>query len=176
MDIKELKTEFIISEVQDHSKHKLILLDLINKIPNNPYEGISKTDYNLPVAFERKYLDYFYLHIAKNIMDQQQKYFKAQGWDITYGWFQQYQEKSGHQYHTHPKTNFTNIYFLELPDKQLKTSVKVKDKEYCYSAKEGQIITFPAHLLHCSKPIRNKRKTIISFNSDFVFSFKSIKT
>ena len=77
MDIKELKTEFIISDVQDHSKNKLILLDLINNIPNNPYEDISKTDYNLPVAFERKYLDYFYSHIAKNIMDQQQKYFKA---------------------------------------------------------------------------------------------------
>ena len=167
MDIKELKTEFIISDVQDHSKHKLILLDLINNIPNNPYEDISKTDYNLPVAFERKYLDYFYSHIAKNIMDQQQKYFKCQRWEITYGWFQQYQEKSTHSYHNHPHANFTNIYFLELPDKHFKTSLKVKGKEYDYKIKEGQIITFPAHLPHCSKTNGKKRKTIISFNSDF---------
>ena len=48
MDIKEIKSDFIICEVPDHHKHKAILLDLIDKIPNNPYEQITKTDWNLP--------------------------------------------------------------------------------------------------------------------------------
>ena len=80
-------------------------------------------------------------------------------------WFQQYEEKSLHSYHNHPKANFTNVYFLELPDEQFKTSIKIKDKEYDYEVKEGQIITFPAYILHTSKENGNLRKTVISFNS-----------
>ena len=169
LKVKEIKCQFIVSDVSDHHKHKSILLDLINKIPNNPYEGISKTDYNLPFAFGRKYLDYFYYHIAKNIMDQQQKYFKSQRWEITRAWFQQYQKESSHVYHNHPYVNFTNVYFLELPDKQFKTSLKIKEKEYNYEVEEGQIITFPAHILHTSKKNSASRKTIISFNTNFIF-------
>ena len=100
-------------------------------------------------------------------MDQQKKYFKAKSWKIENGWFQQYQEKSSHYYHTHPGVNFTNVYFLELPDKQFKTFIQSGGKEYNYKAQEGQIITFPAHLLHRSKENGNFRKTVISFNSNF---------
>jgi len=169
MDIKEIKTEFIICDVPEHSKHKPILLDLISKIPNNPYDQISKTDWNLPKAFERKYLEYFYSHIIKNIMDQQKKHMMAKGWEINNGWFQQYEKDSFHVYHNHPNVNFTNVYFLELSDPQFKTSIKIGEKEYDYEVKEGQLITFPAHLLHCSKSNGNLRKTIISFNSNFIY-------
>ena len=173
LKVKEIKCDFITYEVLDHHKHKTILLDLIDKIPDNllPVEGgkVSKTDWNLPPAFERKYLKYFYSHIAKNIMDQQQKYFKAKKWEIRNGWFQQYQEGSFHAYHNHPNVNFTNVYFLELPEEQFKTSIKTREQEYTYEAKEGQIITFPAHVLHASKKNSASRKTIISFNTNFIF-------
>ena len=169
MDIKEIKTEFIICEAPNHKKHKTILLDLINKMPANPYKDVSKTDWNLPKDTERKYIDYFYYHIAHNIMAQQQKYFKAKKWEIINGWFQQYEAKSSHKYHTHPNVNFTNVYFLELPDFQFKTLIKIKDKEYEYEVKEGQIITFPAHLLHTSPPNGDLRKTVIAFNSEFFY-------
>ena len=167
MEVKEIQSEFFIYNVPNADKHKKVLLELIDKMPNNPYEQITKTDWNLPKTFERKYLEYFYSHITKNIMDQQKKYFKAARWVIAGGWFQQYQKGSSHVYHNHPKANFTNVYFLELPDKHFKTSLKVKEKEYDYKVKEGQIITFPAYLPHCSKTNGKKRKTIISFNSDF---------
>ena len=171
--VKEIKCEFIVSEVTNHHKHKPKLLDLIDKIPHAPdfIKGgvVSKTDWNLPRAFERKYLEYFYSHIAQNIMDQQKKYFKAKKWEIRNGWFQQYQEESSHVYHNHPNVNFTNVYFVELPDKQFKTSLKIKEKEYNYEVEEGQIITFPAHILHTSKKNGAFRKTIISFNTNFIF-------
>ena len=169
MDIKELKTEFITCKVPEHSKHKPILLDLISKIPANPYKDVSKTDWNLPKAFERKYIEYFYLNIAKPIMNLQQKYMRAPAWEISNAWFQQYEKDSFHVYHNHPNVNLTNVYFLELPDLQFKTSIKIGEKEYDYEAKEGQLITFPAHLLHCSKSNGNLRKTIISFNSSFIY-------
>jgi len=171
MDIKELKTEFITLDVPEHSKHKSILLDLINKMPNESFEYVSKTDWNLPKNFERKYLEYFYSNIATNIMDQQKKYFKADKWNITNAWFQQYKRNSSHVYHNHAQSNFTNVYFVELPDPEFKTSIKIGEKEYDYEVKEGQIITFPAYLLHGSKPNGHLRKTIISFNSNFLYGY-----
>ena len=170
MDIKELQTEFIISDVADHSEHKPILLDLINTLPLNPLHDVSKTDCNLPIKLaEKKYLQYFYSNIATPILVEQKNYFKAKKCDISNGWFQQYEEGSVHQYHNHPKANFSNVYFVELPDQQFKTSIKVGEKEYEYEVKEGQLITFPAHLLHCSKSNGNLRKTVIAFNSDFIY-------
>jgi len=169
MDIKEIKTEFIISEVPNHKKHKTILLDLINKMPANPYQHVSKTDYNLPKDFKRQYLEYFYSNIAKDIMNKLQKYFKSLEWKISSTWFQQYKTHSFHEYHNHPQTNFTNVYYIELPDPHFKTLIKIKDKEYEYKVKEGQIITFPAHLLHTSQSNGDLRKTVISFNSDFFY-------
>ena len=38
-----------------------------------------------------------------------------------------------------------------------------------HDPEEGDIITFPAHLLHKSKPNGDKRKTVISFNSNFLY-------
>ena len=169
MDIKELKTEFITLDVPEHFKHKSILLDLISKMPDKSFHQVSKTDWKLPTNFERKYLEYFHSNISPNIMDQQGKYFKAKKWNITNAWFQQYEKSSFHAYHNHERANFTNVYFIELPDPQFKTSIKIGEKEYDYEVREGQIITFPAYLLHCSKSNGNLRKTVISFNSNFVY-------
>jgi len=169
MNIKTIPGEFIVYDVPDHTQHKVNLLKLIDKIPNNPYEGVSKTDWNLPKDFEREYAKYFYARIIHRYFPDLIKYFKSKKCEITNTWFQQYKEKSSHYYRTHPRVNFTNVYFLELPDKQFKTSIKIKEKEYDYEAKEGQIITFPASLLHTSKENGSLRKTIISFNSNFIY-------
>ena len=59
MRIENISTEFFYYDVPNAETHKNNLLELINLIPNNPYEGISHTDWNLPKQFERKYLDYF---------------------------------------------------------------------------------------------------------------------
>tara|TARA_Y100000813_G_scaffold31736_1_gene20292 strand:+ start:373 stop:888 length:516 start_codon:yes stop_codon:yes gene_type:complete len=167
MQVNKIKCELFIQDVPNHQTHKKILLDLIKQLPNNPYENISKTDWNLPKKLKRKYLDYFYPNISKSLMDNLQVYYKSKSWRITNAWFQQYKKNSYHEYHNHTQTNFTNVYFLELPDTNFKTIIKIENKEYEYKVKEGQLITFPAHLLHTSKPNGDKRKTIISFNSDF---------
>jgi len=167
MQVNKIKCELFIQDVPNHQTHKKILLDLIKQLPNNPYENISKTDWNLPKKLKRKYLDYFYPNISKSLMDNLQVYYKSKSWRITNAWFQQYKKDSYHEYHNHTQTNFTNVYFLELPDTNFKTILKIENKEYEYEVKEGQLITFPAHLLHTSKPNGYKRKTIISFNSDF---------
>jgi hypothetical protein len=168
MRIEKINTEFFYYDLPDAEIHKNNLLKLINLIPKNPFQGISHTDYNLPDVFERKYLKYFYDNILSNMMNEQLKYYNAEKWEVGACWFQQYENESSHFWHTHPGTNFTNIYFLELPDESLKTTLKVGEKDYEYDIKEGQIITFPASIRHTSKINNtNKRKTVISFNSDF---------
>tara|TARA_R100000963_G_C4574129_1_gene57833 strand:- start:82 stop:594 length:513 start_codon:yes stop_codon:yes gene_type:complete len=169
MHLKKINCEFIINDIPNHQTHKNILLNLIDKIPNNPYANISKTDWNLPKKFERKYLEYFYPNIAKFFMNDLQEYFNAKRWRITNAWFQQYEKNSSHEYHNHPESNFTNVYYVELPDPHFKTVINIGKKEYEYEIKEGQVITFPAHLLHTSRSNRSKRKTVISFNSDFIY-------
>jgi ectoine hydroxylase-related dioxygenase (phytanoyl-CoA dioxygenase family) len=81
-------------------------------------------------------------------------------------WFQQYKKNDKHSWHTHGLSNFSNVYFVELPLKSLATEILNVNN---LNLKEGDLLTFPSHLYHRS-PINktNKRKTIISFNCDFV--------
>ena len=58
-------------------------------------------------------------------MDNLQVYYKSKSWRITNAWFQQYEKNSYHEYHNHTQTNFTNVYFLELPDTNFKTIIKI---------------------------------------------------
>ena len=83
-------------------------------------------------------------------------------------WFQQYEQHDKHDWHTHTESQFTNIYYVELPDGE-KTELF---DEVDIDIKEGDILSFPAYIFHRSKPnISNQRKTVISFNS----SFESLK-
>ena len=60
MKIKEIKSEIIINNIDEHNQYKNELLKLIDEMPNNPYENVTKSDWDLPKTWERKYLDLFY--------------------------------------------------------------------------------------------------------------------
>jgi len=169
MKIKRIDTQIFILDVLEHNQYKDHLLKLIGEMPDKPLDGVSKSDWNLPKKLERKYLELFYAKVIRSSMNKLRDYFKADEWHINNGWFQQYNKNSYYQWHTHRNTNWTNSYFLELPDAKFKTEIKNKDKILEYDAKEGQLLCFPAYLLHRSKPNGNKRKTVIAFNSNFEF-------
>jgi hypothetical protein len=169
MEIKNITCDFIISNVKNHKKHKKILLDLIQEMPESRSQQNSKSDWNLNKETPRKYLDYFYNNIIDPIMNEQKKYFKAATWHILNSWFQQYHDGTYHKYHNHESANWSNVYFIELPKPEDATQIKVREKLFKYKVKEGDIITFPAHLLHMAPAITNKRKTVIAFNSNFSY-------
>lgn len=158
----------ILNKIDNYKQINENLLNLIAKIPKNSLiedscSIINHTDWNLPKTFKKEYLNYFF-----EIM---QPYFKkiciklnCNEIKVTKVWFQQYVKNDLHQWHTHPGTNFTNIYFVELPDKSLSTQILGhKNLEF----NEGDLLTFPGYYFHRS-PINlfEKRKTIISFNAD----------
>ena len=94
---------------------------------------------------------------------------------ITTIWFNQYYANSGceHAFHDHISTScdLTNIYYVELKDKSLRTILKhpKTGKEIVPRVKEGQILTFDAKIMHKSPPNHtDTRKTVISFNTLFL--------
>ena len=169
MKIKKIETEVFILDVPKHNQYKDQLLKLIDEMPNRFFDQVSKTDWKLPKTVERKYLDLFYTKVIGSSMDKLKDYFKSTDWKIENGWFQQYGKDSYHPWHNHININWANSYFLELPDPDFKTEIKNKNRIIKYDVKEGQLLCFPAHLLHQSKPNGEKRKTILAFNSNFIF-------
>lgn len=80
-------------------------------------------------------------------------------------WFQQYEQGDFHEYHTHANVPFSSVYYVSLPEGCPSTTFLFDGKEYSIEVKEGDIITFPGYIQHCSKPnSSNQVKTIISFN------------
>ena len=96
---------------------------------------------------------------------------KCKSWNIYNAWYQIYKKQDTHSWHIHPDVNYTNVYYIDLPEQKIKTQLydiiedKIIDE---IEIKEGQLFTFPAHIIHRS-PINtyDKTKTIISFNSNF---------
>ena len=79
-------------------------------------------------------------------------------------WFHQYNKESFFDWHTHPQTNYSAVYFVELPSDELATEIYGVKK---LKPREGDLLVFPGFLPHRS-PVNNtdSRKTIISLNFD----------
>ena len=157
-----------VKKFRKHNKIKNKLLSLIDKMPNESYQTdkdtlATKSDWNLPKDFERDYLNFFYKEIF-NFMTQTAKQFYCKNWKIHNAWFVQYKKNDKHAWHTHPESNLSAVYYLELPKKELVTEFKNKKVK----TEEGDVLIFPSYMLHRS-PINksNERKTVISFNCDF---------
>ncbi len=169
MKINKLNSFYFTKSIENHNFYNNILLELIKKIPQNTYQSITHTDWNLPRNFKREYLEYFYT-IIKDYMGEIRDYLNTNKCEIGNGWFQQYYKNDNHPWHTHEKSQFTNVYYVELPNNNYKTEIfdNTTNKIINLEVKEGDVITFPAFYSHRSKPIvSNERKTIIAFNSNF---------
>ena len=165
----------LVNTVKNHEEHKKTLLKLIGDFERlhatKDYTNCS-TDFNISQDIERDYLDYFHIHILDDVIESISKQLGLAPceWDVLMAWFQQYNQSNVHSWHNHAYTQFTNCYFLELPDASHKTEIlDINGNILEYDAKEGDIITFPAWTKHRSKPHEGEQKTVIAFNLDFSF-------
>jgi len=161
------KNMIIVTKVKNNkyiNKNLLTLINLINNSYKTENSFVSNTDWNLPKEHKREYLVYFY-EIIRPYMNKIANKLHSKEWVIHNGWFQQYLKLGNHEWHTHPESHFTNVYFVELPHKSLVTEIYKHKK---IKVEQGDLLTFPAFYYHRS-PLNNlnKRKTIISFNSSF---------
>ena len=165
----------LVNTVKNHEEHKKTLLKLIGDFERlhdtKDYTNCS-TDFNISQDIERDYLDYFHIHILDDVIESISKQLGLAPceWDVLMAWFQQYNQSNVHSWHNHAYTQFTNCYFLELPDASHKTEIlDINGNILEYDAKEGDIITLPAWMKHRSKPHEGEQKTVIAFNLDFSF-------
>lgn len=173
MEVNDLKSFYFINKLKNHKEVKDKLLDLIK---NNASDSttfndgyITRTDYHLDENNERSYLPMFFDAIEP-IMKEQCEFMFTKEMTVHHAWFQQYWQFDKHDWHTHPQAQFANIYYLELPNKNNKTEFfNVLDQKIIkeINIEEGDIVTFPAYIIHRSNTNSAKQKTIISFNSSF---------
>lgn len=82
-------------------------------------------------------------------------------------WFQQYKTGDFHGWHVHAKAMFAGVYYIELPKDSEGTLFSHINKEFYLPTTEGDIISFPTFVRHCSVPNKSLHtKTIIAFNYD----------
>ena len=157
-----------IFNVDNFVNHKNNFINLMKEMPPNKFDDISHTDWNLPKTVKRTYIDYF----LKNIFDDYAKHFcnlfKIDNIEMINMWFQIYKKGDFHGLHTHADAHFTNVFFINLPHKNLKTKIySFYKKELSFEIKEGSIISFPAFYKHESlKNNYEEEKIVIAFNTN----------
>ena len=161
--------------VKNFDKHKKNLIDLIYKIPQNPLKTISHTDWNLPETMRREYVEYIINQkIIEDYLDNFRVWLNPVDCPIDFKikklWFQIYKKNDHHPYHTHGETNFSGVFYINLPNISLKTEIKLPGNNTLdFEVSEGQIITFPAIGWHKS-PVNTSidEKIVIAFNLDLL--------
>ena len=170
----------IVNRIEEHEKHKASLLAKIDALKDTPGTTVMPgvySDWGLAPDIEREYL---YDEVYELIDPVMESIAESLGFltpeflirdyrmGITKMWFNQYSEGGEHDWHNHPGCQFTNCYYLELPDVKYATEVVGADGKLCkIHATEGDVMTCPAWMKHRSKPNGPKRKTIIAWNSNY---------
>jgi len=174
MKFFDLNTHYVITEIKEHKKNKMKLLGLMNSLPNSQIntdlDTICKTDWNLSKDIKKDYVNVFLTMIKPYMVEMAEK-MKFKDFDINNVWFQMYNKNNNHNWHIHNYANWTNVYYLHLPNEQLVTEIydlnnnKIVDN---IKIKEGEMITFPANMLHRS-PVNStdEFKVVIAYNSNF---------
>ena len=161
-----------LSDVNEHEVIKSKFLEFINKNSINSVlttsgDEIYNTDYFVQ---QHPSTNNSYLDIIKdplnNHNDALYKHLKYDHLPICTVWFQQYKKGNRHMWHRHRNCIFSNVYYIDMPENASRTTFRFLGREFDVDVKEGQIITFPSFLEHCSKPSKSDGiKTVIGFNS-----------
>lgn len=128
---------------------------------------ITKCDWNVGKDVHREYMNYLFPALGYH-MEKVYSHYGFKRINIHNCWFQQYTKGSGHMWHIHMDCQWTNVYYVEMPEGSPFLEVKdpITKEVKVIEAKEGDILSFPSFVIHRSPDMKNDvRKTIISFNS-----------
>jgi hypothetical protein len=166
-----------IKQFAEHSMHKHAMLDAIARQENVEHlQGLNIDIFRCDWEPARYDYDREWLNIMKpGLFVHLEEWLTHHGYhtfNIAEIWFQQYITGSSHHWHTH-SGNFTNVYYLDLPEDSPKTEWinPLTRQVHTFDVKEGDIITFPSWVIHkAPKNESREMKTIISWNMDVSIS------
>ena len=149
MKITPVTLPIFVQSIEEHALTKQVILDEI--LNTNQQQD---TDWFEDFDYRRPYWEPFLFTIDK-YMRNIANHFNMSQFNYDNHWFQ----KGKITPYVHGNTHYTNVYFLDMPNKTKILNVEVK---------EGDLLSFPAQL-----QIENdSTKTIIGFN----ISLKGFKT
>lgn len=174
----KLDCAFIVSKFKHHNELKETALDLISRadyehvLKDVAQVDITKTDWHKSSDFTRDWVKHVITPLSEHMLDVY-KELGYDGYTLHEIWFQQYHQKSQHGWHTH-SSNFTNVYYLELPKSAPKTEIVIPYTQtdiITVDIEEGDTLVFPSFVVHrAPMNLGVDRKTIISFNVNAVYS------
>jgi len=163
---KKIK-EFVLNEIENTVEDKSLRSD------GEYSSSILKTDFFNRVSGKSQGIPEYYSFFEDNIQDFYNilhDLYYIPSLSIENFWFQQYKQDHFHDWHIHPWTTISTVYYVELNDPCYVTEffdTKTKKKYQPY-AEEGDIIVFDSYLPHRSPKIESdSRKTIIATNLNF---------
>lgn len=171
----KLTVPAIITKFKDHNIVKDSVLKLIKEQESAEriYEegsntlDISRCDYK--VSYDsRPWTDALQPYL-ENALSEMYSELGYSSYSIHNIWFQQYNTGSTHGWHTHTKCQWTNVYYLDMPEDAPKTElIDPWSRELItMDVEEGDILMFPSFVVHRAPTNQSTTsKTIISFNSD----------
>lgn len=179
--IEKFLINFPIFKVR-FDEHDLLKNSLVEKIyktndsdwynnKNNFNDRIDKTDWPIADDFTREWVK----ELIMPMYNQFNLFAHKMGYKnvvINKIWYQRYVNNNIHNWHIHGD-NYSGVYYLELPENN-KTSLTQflypdsLQESFCINAQEGDILFFPAFLIHRAPALQaDKNKTIISWNLNF---------
>ena len=166
----KLNTYGFVNKVEKHNSFKKYMMNYIKKQPTyrliERLDDISNTDWKDSYNPNRPYVKKF-AKLISPYLSKIGRVLKTKKFTIGNMWYQQYGKGSKHQWHHHVSSNWSAVYYLELPN-NLGTELYdiTESRTFDIKLNEGDLFLFPANMLHRSPPnMTNKIKTIISFNS-----------
>ena len=131
------------------------------------YEKINRTDWDISQGevYSKKWSQTFFHYTFNQI-----KYFyQSMGCNNFYVdtiWFQEYGQGGFHDWHDHPGSDFSNIFFLNFNKINPGTEFIINNEIIRASVGEGDLIIFPGNIKHRA-PINTSDETrlVIVFNT-----------
>lgn len=167
MQIINANVPLFLSTVENHHVIKDEILSAISSSGKYSVDKkefkLQHTDWHLNREESRPYWSIIANNVFKHLEEVAAKFNVVNGNVVNY-WVQQYGKDDFHTWHTHGNCMFSSIYYVELPNKT-ETKFRVFKNEFCIPVKEGDILTFPSCIEHCSPKNKSEsQKTVIAFN------------
>jgi len=172
--MKKIRFDDCVCKTQliDHDRIKDSLLDYIKNdshienIDRSGYynDSVSKCDYKLCKDLNRSWVK----KLIPNLNISLQEMFSSMGYtgySLIDMWYHQYSEGDTYGWHYHG-LQYAGIYYLEFSKNCGRTQMcsPYSFKKQKIEVREGDVVIFPAHLIHRALPNGKERKTAISFN------------
>jgi len=174
MQVHHIPMPIFIKPVARHGEIKQKLVDIIRSgmvfsfRDNNI--SVYNTDYHVSAKFADLIAHEYWAVFQPEMHAHMREVVLASGlnnWDISKYWYQEYRKGDYQPWHTHPGTTLTNVYYLSLPEGSMKTTLNISGVETEFDINEGDIITIPSCVQHCSKMHEGEEpKIVIAFNAE----------